>query len=483
MIERILDWRGTGSTLALPLLLGLSACAVAPVYQAPVPGLDAGFVGPGATLVNSEPAAEDIARFWRGFNDATLTALVERGLAANGDVRIALARLQEARALQGEAQAAGRPGVGLDGGVTRATRPITQQPGASRSDRTSNTFDVGFVAAWELDLFGRLRLGNEAAAARADAVQASLYAAHTSVVAEIARYYMELRGMQQQQRIAEAALVNQREVLRLTELRVAAGRGTQLDVVSARSLVTGTQAVLPAMLAGIERLALRIATLVARAPRDVLAELAAPAPLPGLPVTDLSRLPVGTPAQWLLRRPDLAAAERALAAATAEAGVAMTERFPRVSLSGLLGLNAASFGGLLRAESAVYSLGAGLSWTPFDQGGIESRIGASQARVQQALARYEQALAIALEETEAAMSNFTRNAQRGDQQVVAAGYAAETARLVRLRYQAGVSDLSPVLDAERQALASEDALIQARTATATALVAVYRALGGGWTAP
>jgi outer membrane protein, multidrug efflux system len=467
--------------LALVAALGLSACTLGPDYRRPASALDASFIAPGAKTVNAEPASADIASFWRGFNDATLTALVERSLAANGDVRIASARLQEAQLQQREADVADWPGVAIDGGATRAIRPITQQPNLSRDARTSNTLNTGFVAAWELDLFGRNRRASEAAGARTEASQASLHAAHTSVAAEVARNYLALRGLQQQLRIAQAALVNQREALRLTEARVSGGRGTQLDRERAQALVVGTEAALPALQGSIERTALRIATLVARPPREVLAELATPAPLPGLPVTDLGKLPVGTPAQWLLRRPDLMAAERELAAATANVGVAMTELYPRLSLTGLLGLNAASFGNLGRAESVVYSLGAGLSWTPFDSGAIRDRIGASQARVQQSLARYEQAVALAIEETEGAFSSYTRNAQRAEQQALAAGHAREAARLARLRYAAGLSDLSLVLDAERQILSSEDTLMQAQTATATALVSVYRTLGGGWT--
>jgi multidrug efflux system outer membrane protein len=444
--------------------------------------LDAGFVNAGASGVNTTPASTDLATFWRGFNDATLTALVERALVANGDVRLAQARLQEARASQGEADAAARPGLGITGDAKRAVRPITQQPNTSRNDRTSNTDDLSFIANWELDLFGRYRLGSEAAAARVDASQAGLQAAHTSVAAEVARNYLSLRGQQQRLRIALAALVNQRESLRITLARVDAGRGTPLETARASSLVAGTEATLPALQSAIEAAAFRLATLTARPPRALLAELAAEAPLPGLPVTDLAQLPLGTPEQWLLRRPDLIAAERELAAATASVGIARTDLFPRLTLSGLLGLNAASFSNLPKAESLVYSLGAGVTWTPFDLGSIRARIGGAQARAQQSLASYEQAVAVALEETEGAFSSYSRNAQRAEKQAVAAGHAREAARLARVRYGAGAADLTVVLDAEREVLSSEDLQMQAQTATATSLVSVYRALGGGWQA-
>ena len=212
--------------------------------------------------------------------------------------------------------------------------------------QTGNTFDTGLIACWELDLFGGCKRGSEAAAARTDASQARLYAAHSSVAAEAARNYLELRGLQQRLRIAEAALLNQREAARITNARLDAGRRTQLYQERARSLVAGTEAALPLLQNGIERSSFRIATLVARPPP-------------------------GTTEQWLQRRPDLVAAERQLAAATATIGVARTELFPRLSLAGLLGLNAATIGNLVKSESAVYTLGVGLSWTPFDLGAAE----------------------------------------------------------------------------------------------------------------
>jgi multidrug efflux system outer membrane protein len=458
----------------------LAGCALGPDYRRPVTPLDAGFVNAGADAENPAPPAADIARFWRGFGDATLTALVERAIAANGDVRIAQARLQEARALRREADAVALPSAGVQAGVTRSVQPLTQLPGASRSERTGTVYDAGFVANWELDLFGRYRRGSESAAAQVSASEAGLHAAHTSVAAEVARNYLQLRGLQQRVQVTEAAIENQRDVLRLTSLRFDAGRGTQLDVVSSRTLVESTEATLPALHSAIEATVFRLATLTAQPPRALLEQLAAPAPLPGLPVTDLAALPVGTPEQWLLRRPDLIAAERRLAAATANIGVARADLFPRVSLSGLLGLNAGKFADLGDSDAGLYSLGVGLVWTPLDFGARQARVAASEARAQQSLADYEQTVALALEETEGAFSSYNRNAQQAARYDRAARSAAEAARLARLRYEAGVSDFLFVLEAERAMLSNRDLLVQAQTGTAAALVSVYRSLGGGW---
>jgi multidrug efflux system outer membrane protein len=461
----------------------LSACAVGPDYQRPTTALESGFINAGAAAVNAKPVPDDIVTFWRGFNDPVLDALMERAMVANGDVRIAQARLQESRALQGEIDAQSRPTTSIDTSATRSVQPITQQPGVSRGDRTGTVYDASFIANWELDFFGRYRRSSEAAAARVEASEAGLGAAHTAVAAEVARNYLELRGRQQLQQVTEASLVNQREVLRITEARLAAGRGTQFDVERALALVASTEAALPALQAALERSVFRLATLTAQPPRALLEQLSSPAPLPGLPVTDLSTLPVGTPAQWLQRRPDVISAERQLAASTADIGVATSDLFPRVSLSGLLGLNAASLGDLGKGASQLYSLGVGMTWTPYDFGRIQSRIAATEARTQASLAIYEQTVAVALEETEAAFSGFNRNAQRVETLDRAVRSAEAASRLARLRYDAGVTDFLAVLDAEREALTSRDLFVQAQTTSATSLVAVYRALGGGWTVP
>jgi multidrug efflux system outer membrane protein len=189
---------------------------------------------------------------------------------------------------------------------------------------------------------------------------------------------------------------------------------------------------------------------------------------------------VGTPEQLLRRRPDLVIAERQLAAATANIGVATADLFPRVSLTGLIGFASNRLTSLGEGDSQQYSFNAGLTWPLLDFGRVRSRIAASEARARQSLANYEQTVAIALEETEGALSQFTRNAEQTQKLASAARNAEEATRLSRLRFDAGAVDLLIVLDAERQSLAVRDALVQSQVGQATALVSVYRALGGGW---
>ena len=334
------------ATLAATVLV-LSACAVGPDYRTPAVALDAGFINAGATAVNATVPGADIQRFWRGFDDAVLSQLVERALAANGDVRIAQARLRESRALLEGARAELLPEVDASANVGRSLTPEYLLPGTSRSQRTATVYDAGFTANWELDFFGRNRRASEAAAAGVDASAAGVAAVWTSISAEVARIYLELRGLQQRQQVADQSIANQRDTLRLTEARLEYGRGTRLDVARARSLLGSTEATLPALQAAIDRNAYRLATLTAQSPRVVLAQLAAgPAGLPSLPVTDLGALPIGTPELLLRRRPDLIQAERQLAASTANIGVATADLFPRISLSGLIGLTSVRLGDL-----------------------------------------------------------------------------------------------------------------------------------------
>ena len=468
--------RRSSVALAVASVVFVSGCAVGPNYRPPTVALD-------ATFVNATPtatASADIATFWRGFGDADLTALVERALAANGDVRIARARLQESRAILQGARAELLPEIGVAADAGRSLQPEYLFPGLSRSQRTGNAFDAAFTANWELDFFGRNRRASESAAAQVSASEAGVHAAQTAIAAEVARNYLELRGLQQRLAVARDSIGNQRETLRLTEARLDVGRGTRLDVVRAKSLLDSTEATLPVLQAAVDRSAYRIATLVAEPIRSVVARVATPKLLPTLAVTDLSALPLGTPEQLLQRRPDLVQSERQLAAATANIGVATADLFPRISLTGLIGFASNRLTFLGRSDTQEYTLGAGLTWPLLDFGRVRSRIGASEAQALQALASYEQTVATALEETEGALSQFTSSAQQADKLASAARNAEDATRLSRVRFDAGAVDFLIVLDAERQSLIARDALVQAQVSQATALISIYRALGGGW---
>lgn len=462
------------------LIAGLHGCAVGPDYRQPAVAVDPSFIGAGASAIDSQNPGEELAAFWRRFDDPALTELIERAIAANYDVRIAQARLHEARAGLAGARASEFPELDVSGGASRGLQPAYLLPGETRGQRTGNVLDGHFVANWELDFFGHNRRATESAAAQVDAAEAGVHAARTVVIAEVARTYLELRGIQLRYAVAQRSLENQSQTLHLIIVRSGAGRGTQLDVARASSLYDSTEATLPAMQTAIERDAYRLATLTARSPRQVLAMLQGARPLPALPVTDLSKLPLGTPEQMLRRRPDMVVAERQLASATADIGVATADLFPRISFTGLIGFGSNHGSQFGKRDSEEYSGGAGLIWPLLDFGRVRSRIRANQAAAEQALARYEQTVATALEETEGSLSQFSRNAKQAERLASATESANEATRLSRLRFDAGSVDLLIVLDAERQSLAAQDSLVQAQVGQAVALVDVYRSLGGGW---
>jgi outer membrane protein, multidrug efflux system len=470
------------TALSTAATLLLAACASGPDYRPPTRVSAASFVNaptPGGPVNAAD--ANTLAAFWRGFGDPVLDNLVQAALQANLDLRIAQTRLTEARAVLLGAQADAMPDVSVEANATRSLAPAYSQPGATRSQRTGSVYTFSALMNWELDLFGRNARATESAAALVSAQELGVGSAQVAVVAALANGYLRLRGLQQRLVVAEESLLNQREALRVIEARLAVGRSSQFDVARSRNLVASTEATLPALQAQAARAVHGIATLTGQPVAQVTQALAERAPLPGLPITDLAGLPVGAPELLLRRRPDIQVAERQLAAATADVGVAAADRFPRLSLNGLLGLNSNRAGDLTSSGAGVYSLGASLSWAAFDFGRTRSRVDAAQARSDRSLLQYKQTVLTALEETENALSGYTRIAQEAAQWELAANSAQEAADIARKRLSAGTTDLLAVLDAERQALVSRDQWVQAQAGTATALVDVYRALGGGWT--
>ena len=433
---------------ALASLAALAACSSAPEPRRYEPPLAAGFAnGP----ADAAPAGEPVAEFWRGFQDAQLDTLIERALKANSELRIAAANLQEARALGRFADAQRLPSVGLAAGAARLRAQNDQgQP------ETRNAYTLGFDMAWEADLFGRLSGQQRAAAAGVLAGEAGLRAVRLSVAAEVARNYFELRGLQEQLRVARAALQTQEAALKLVLGRQEAGRGTALDSERARALVQSTAASVPALEAALLRSRYRLAVLSGQPPTALDQELAEPRPLPGLKAVALGG--IGTPQALLRRRPDVQAAEAQAAAAAARAGVARADLFPRITLGGTLGQNASRLGRLDEGASYAYNLGAQLVWNLLDFGRIRAQIAAADARSEAVLVGYERTVLNALEETEGALAAYTRSQQQAQHLFEAARAAEKAAAIARERFGVGVSDFLAVLDAERELLAARDRL-------------------------
>jgi NodT family efflux transporter outer membrane factor (OMF) lipoprotein len=457
----------------LPGLLGtLSGCkAVGPDYREPALHVPGGFANqdqPGMSAAGVE------IDWWRGFQDDRLNQLVDQALVQNHDLRIATARLREARALLGQTQLDRLPTVTAQGDYTR--QRLSEDVAPAGSDRDRELYNIGFDASWELDFFGRVRRSIEASTADVGAAEAVRRDVMVSLLAEMARNYFVLRGAQNQLAVARQNAENQRQTLDLTLALLNAGRGTELDVARAEAQLNSTLASIPPLETTTKQALHRLGMLIGQAPTALVEELSQPRPLPGLPAL----VAVGQPADLLRRRPDLRVVERNLAAATARVGVATADLFPRLALFGSVGLEASSFVGLWQGGSDTFAIGPSIFWAAFDLGRVRARIRAADARTEAALAQYEQRVLLALEETENSLVDFDRQQARRDLLRAAAQASEKAAALARLRYQAGVADFLTVLDAERTLLEAQDRLAESETRTATALIAVYKALGGGW---
>jgi multidrug efflux system outer membrane protein len=461
----------TKIAIAVTAALLAAGCAVGPDYKEPKAALTDRF----QNLNNGTFSAEDArAHFWTDLNDDTLTQLVDDALTANHDLRIALARFTEARALRRQSTLDLFPTVTAGGGYTKSKVSTDQlAPGVPRE---SELYDAGFDAFWELDFFGRVRRNIEASRAELQSAEASLQDAQVLVTAEVSRTYFELRGQQNQLAVARRNVDNQKATLDLTTHLLEAGRGTELDTARAQAQLSTTLSTIAPLEAAVARSIHRLGVLTGRDPSALIDVLASPKDLPNVP----QLIAVGDPGSLLRRRPDIRVAERDLAASTARIGVAVADLFPSVTFTGSIGYASARSGDLGNSGTDTYLIGPGISWAAFDLGRVKARIDASRARNDESLARYEQTVLRALEETENALVTHARARDRLGHVEQAAKSSRSAAQLARVRYENGIIDFLQVLDAERTLLEAEDRLAQSRTDVATSLIAVYKALGGGW---
>lgn len=450
----------------------LAACAVGPDYKPPEMSTPDQFVGADPAQFSPTDVEAD---FWKSFADEQLNALIEQALEANHDIRIAVARLREARAIRGEAQLDFGPTVTTSAGRTDSRVSERQAPVAA-IPRDQNYYDAGFDAFWELDFFGRIRRNVEANTALVQAAEAGVYSTQVSITAEVARNYFELRGSQQRLAVARRNAENQRETLRITTARLEAGRGTQLDTSRAQAQLSATLATIPDFESEVTRSILRLGVLTGQSPEALLPQLSVAQELPTLPAIQN----IGTPEVLLRRRPDILVAERQLASATAQIGVAVGDLFPRISFVGRWGFDAVDSGDLGNSSSETYAFGPSIQWAAFDLGRVRQRIKQREAATDRALAVYQQTVLRALEETDASMTAYMKAKVKQAHLQDSTTASLDAVTLARARYESGVADFLTVLDAERSALTAEDQLAQSQTQTATALLATYKALGGGF---
>ncbi|MGB5233230.1 MAG: efflux transporter outer membrane subunit [Desulfoprunum sp.] len=461
--------------LILPLLLGLTACAaVGPQYTTPQPDLPSAWSQLEQTAHPVADAAPpgDVSRWWRQLDDPLLSGLMAEAVQASPDLRIAQARLREARARRGVAAAERLPEVTASGSARRS-----QSSSEAGSGTTNDLFSAGLDASWEIDIFGGVRRSVAAAEADLATAAANLDDTRVSLAAEVALNYVEVRGLQLRLAIARTNLASQSETLQLTEWREQAGLVGRRDVEQARSNREQTRAQIPTLETSLAEAEHSLDILLGKPPGTVHPRLAATRELPAIP----DRIAVGIPADTLRRRPDIRAAERTLAAETARVGVAEAARYPAFNLSGSIGLEALTAENLGTSGAAATSLLAGITAPVFNAGRLRQQVEIQDAVREQAQVAYEQAVLGALEDVENALVALKRNRERGDALAGAVAAARTAAELARQQYSAGLIDFQAVLDTERSVLTVEDSLAGTRTDGLLALIRLYKALGGGWT--
>ncbi|HEX8013344.1 MAG TPA: efflux transporter outer membrane subunit, partial [Casimicrobiaceae bacterium] len=455
-------------------LLG-GGCAVGPDYRAPPTAAPAAWSE--APSRGTTTGAVQVVRWWKIFGDPELDSLVERAAQANPELRIAEARLREARALRAGAISDLAPTISASGSYANQRCPENAPTCAAPSRQPStNLYDVRFDASWEIDVFGGKRRALESATAQLEAVEEERRDVLVSVLAEVARNYVDLRGLQQRLAVTRKNIRAQSEAVEITRARFNAGLTSELDVKQAEALVATTQSQLPAMETAMKQVVHRLGVLLGQQPGTLIAELSSARPIPAPPPT----VAVGLPSDLLRRRPDVRRAERKLAAATANIGVETAELFPKFSLLGSSGLQSVSAGDWLSAGSRYWSVGPTLTWRLLDFGRIHARVKAADARQEQALVAYEKTVLTSFEDVENTLVAYANEQARFDSLKASVSANRRTLELANELYTKGLGDFLGVLDAERSLYQAEDQLADSQRTVTQRLVALYKALGGGW---
>jgi len=477
-----MEWTKTFKGVSAAAILGAGGCAVGPDYRPSPPPVPAAWISPPANgLTDLAAAASD---WWTSFNDAELDSLVQRAVQSNPDLRASEARLRQARAIRQGSAADLWPTVDTSGSFVRA-RQSQNQPLIGALPLPANfpfeysVYQGGFDASWEIDLFGGKRRAHEAAAADWEGAIESRNGARLSLLAEVAKTYVEMRGCQQRLEIARRNLNLQQESLDLSRARLQVGVASELDVARAAALLAGVRAAIPP-LESAERVSMYgLAVLLGAEPGDLLAELLPLKPVPSAP----PEVPIGLPSDLLARRPDVRRAERQLAAETARIGVAKSDWFPKLSLTGDAGLESVSLGKWFERGSEFWSLGPTLQWRALDFGRVRAEVRAQTAVQEAALATYEKTVLNAMQDAEDALVGY---AQEQNRHGALADEVAENRRSLEMAnglYAQGRTNYLDVLDVARSLYESEDELAVSDQAVSVDLIALYKALGGGWNPP
>lgn len=453
---------------AVLAFLALPACMVGPEYRRPEVAIP-----PGWRTIDADPGAIINEQWWSQFNDPQLDGLVRIALAENLDLKVAVARIEEAQALVTIARAALFPQIDASGSAGRA-RTGGGAAGLPVGSVTNNFFSAVLNTSFELDLWGRLRRSTEAARAVLLSTAYAEQVVRLSLASQVAQFYFDLRSLDRQLKIARATLASRQESLRLVTKRFEGGVVSELDVRQAESQAAVAAAAVPALERQIVQQENALSVLLGRNPQDVVRGR-------GVFEMTIPEVPVGLPSTLLVRRPDILAAEQDLVAANARIGAARAEYFPRISLTGLFGFESTELSDWFDASSRTWQVAGGLAAPIFTAARIGANVEAASARQQQSLYGYLLTIQASFREVEDALIAVRKIREQQAAQERRIQALQRTLRLANLRYDNGYSSYLEVLDAQRTLFAAELEQVQLQGARLRAIVDLYRALGGGWT--
>lgn len=468
--------------LALVVSTSLAAgCAVGPDYHRPDAPLAEQFTGQAAVQALAATTTANFQAWWESFGDPLLSALVSKALAQNLDITQAQARVAQARAGLGAAHAALLPSATLNGQAARAYQsvetPLGQVLDATPGhERYGNSYEANLNASWELDLFGGLRRGREAALADYQASKADVVATRLAVAAQTADIYTTLRGLQVRLAIAQQQVDTQQELLESVHLLYDQGLAAAFQVQQTEGQLSQVKASMPVLQEGLDAAMNALDVMLGSPPGTHRAELSGASAIPRAPQLTAT----GSPSDLLRRRPDLIAAERRLVAANARIGVAISEYYPKFSLSALLG-SATTQSGSVFSGGAAQSAGVlGLRWRLFDFGRINAHIDEAKGQEAEALAAYRQSVLRASVDVENAFSALVNREAQATTLTAGEASLSSARQSSFIAYKSGAASLIDVLNADETLLRASDARAQAQTESARAAIAAFRALGGGW---
>ncbi len=479
----------------LPTLLLFSGCMVGPKYNKPEMSMPSEF----EEKKERDEVETDLCYWWKQFNDPVLDDLIQKALEANYDLRIAIEKIQQARAQYRIERSHLWPEIDLNAVATRSRlsknlfpKPETSLPQAQSGLFPSlfNIFQIGFDAIWEIDVWGKFRHGKKAAYYTWESMQDEAESVLISMVSEVAVNYVAVRALQKKIDLTKKRIEADEEELKITQDLYQIGLDNEIQLTTLISTIESDRAALPVLEASLKQTAYTLAYLLGRQPEGFMEVFAEERPIP----SSTDKVPVGLPSELLRRRPDIRSAERQLAAATEQIGAAVADLFPHIALTGItlsaanqagssVGLESYKLDKLFTAPSRVFSVGLGINWDILDFGRVRSTIDVNKSLQKQALLTYEQTVISSLKDVESALVAYFEEQKRRDSLVLKVSADRRTFEITGQLYEAGLANETQVLEAKKTYLASETTLVESDQSLAGDLIAIYKAIGGNWDPP